>query len=294
MRKARLAILDMYDNTPNQGMRCIHDIVGRFADRLDVDSYDVRGTAGVPGMDYDIYICSGGPGDPREGDGNWDAKFYAWMQAVWTWNLHEEQKKKVFFICHSFQMAVLFFNLAEVTKRKSMSFGTFPVHKTIHGVDEELFEGLRNPFWAADFRHYQVIQPDRERFADMGAEILCLEKIRPHVPLERAVMAIRFSPDMIGVQFHPEADPQGMIAHFIEPERRIAIMDQHGPEKYHSLLADLRNPKRIAHTHDVHPSNFPGKCTAGLRADARWCECVSPPEESVTLPNILHSECLII
>ncbi len=251
MKKARLAILDMYDNTPNQGMRCIQDIVARFARDLDAKLYDVRGRAEVPGMEYDMYLCTGGPGDPREGDGNWDAKFYAWLQAVWTWNLHQERKKKVFFICHSFQMAVLYFNLAEVTSRQSMSFGTFPVHKTVHGVDEELFEGLNNPFWAADFRYYQVVEPDVERFAELGAEILALEKIRPHVPLERAIMAIRFSPDMMGVQFHPEADPQGMIAHFIDEERRRTIMERHGAEKYHRMLADLRNPRRIAHTYDV-------------------------------------------
>ena len=40
----------------------------------------------------------------------------------------------------------------------------------------------------------------------MGAKILCIEKERPHVPYERAVMGIRFNEYMIGTQFHPEAD----------------------------------------------------------------------------------------
>lgn len=251
MKKARLAILDMYDGTPNEGMRCIRDIVSRFEGQVECDIFDVRGTAQVPGMDYDIYISTGGPGDPREGDGHWDAKYYAWLQAVWTWNQHEAQKKKVFFICHSFQMAVLFFKLAEVTERRSMSFGTFPVHMTSAGASEPVFQGLSDPFWAADFRNYQVVQPDQERFAELDAQLLALEKIRPHVPLERAMMAIRFSPDMVGVQFHPEADPQGMISHFLEQERREKIMKTHGPDKYHQMLADMRNPKRILRTYNV-------------------------------------------
>ncbi len=249
MDTVRLAILDMYDGTPNQGMRCIHDILKGFQGQVDYKVFDVRGKAEVPGLDFDLYISTGGPGDPREGDGVWDTKYYDWLQSVWTWNQHQEAKKQVFFICHSFQMAVHFFGLADITERKSMSFGTFPVHLTDAGVREPVFEGLNTPFWAADFRHYQAICPVEERFESLGAEILALEKIRPHVPLERAIMGVRFSPDIVGVQFHPEADPEGMLAHFIEPERREVIIKEHGAEKYHRMLADLRHPRRIMHTY---------------------------------------------
>ena len=250
MSIARLAILDMYDGTPNQGMRCIKDIVLQFAGKVDYEVFDVRGKAEVPDLSFDFYLSTGGPGNPLEGDGHWDAKYYAWLQAVWTWNQHQEQKKPVFFICHSFQMAVNFFNLAEVSDRRTMSFGTFPVHLTDAGVEEPVFDGLNNPFWAADFRYYQVTQPNEARFEELGASILALEKIRPHVPLDRAIMAIRFSPEMIGVQFHPEADPEGMISHFIEPERREAVITEHGAEKYHRILADMRHPRRIMHTYN--------------------------------------------
>ena len=249
MHTTRLAILDMYDGVPNQGMRCIHDILRSFSGRVEYEIFDVRGKSEVPDLNFDFYISTGGPGNPLEGDGEWDAKYYAWLQAVWTWNQHQEEKKQVFFICHSFQMAVDFFNLALVTDRKSMSFGTFPVHLTDAGINEPVFDGLTDPFWAADFRYYQVVQPNLSRFEKLGAEILALEKIRPHVPLERAIMAIRFSPDMVGVQFHPEADPEGMIAHFIEPERREAVITEHGAEKYHRMLSDMRHPRRIMHTY---------------------------------------------
>ncbi len=246
---ARLAILDLYNGTPNQGMRCIKEIIAAFGDQIEYTVFDVRGKAEVPSLDYDIYVSSGGPGDPRIGDGIWDKKYYNWLQSVWDWNQHAESKKKVFFICHSFQMAINHFGLADVTDRQSISFGTFPVHKTKEGRQEPIFEGLEDPFWAADFRLFQVVNPNKKRFEEMGAEILALEKIRPHVDLERAVMAVRFSPDMIAVQFHPEADPQGMIAHFIDIDRRKAIIDEHGADKYHSMLADLRHPDRIMRTY---------------------------------------------
>lgn len=250
MSVSRLAILDMYNGVSNQGMRCIKDIVSRFAGKVEYEIFDVRGKAEVPDLTFDFYLSTGGPGNPLEGDGHWDAKYYAWLQAVWTWNQHEEEKKQVFFICHSFQMAVNFFNLAEITDRRSMSFGTFPVHLTDTGAEETVFAGLNNPFWAADFRYCQVTEPNEKKFEEMGASVLALEKIRPHVKLERAIMAIRFSPEMIGVQFHPEADPEGMIAHFIEPERREAVITEHGAEKYHRMLADMRHPRRILRTYE--------------------------------------------
>ncbi|MEM9261926.1 MAG: GMP synthase, partial [Bacteroidota bacterium] len=69
MSTARLAILDMYDGTPNQGMRCIQEIVEAYRNHVQYEVFDVRGTAEVPGLDFDIYIATGGPGDPRDGDG---------------------------------------------------------------------------------------------------------------------------------------------------------------------------------------------------------------------------------
>lgn len=252
MRMTRLAILDLYDGEPNQGMRCIQEIVSQFDRELEWDVFDVRGKAEVPDLEYDLFISTGGPGSPLDGDGHWDDKYFRWLDAVWEWNRHPDRPRKfVFFICHSFQMAVHHFGLAEVTRRRSMSFGTFPVHLTGSGLREPLFQGLDNPFYAADFRHWQVVQPRREVLSKMGASILAIEKDRPHVPLERAVMAIRFSPEMIGVQFHPEADPEGMLDHFQHPERRDIVVDEHGQAKYQEMIDHLNDEDKIPRTHDI-------------------------------------------
>lgn len=251
MKKTKLAILDLYDNTPNQGMRCIKAIAERFEKEMDYTIFDVRGTAEVPALDFDIYISSGGPGSPLDGDGVWDARFYDWMQQVWEWNQNPDHiKKHVFFICHSFQMACHFFEVAEITARKSMSFGTFPVHHTEAGKSDALLQHLPDPFYAADFRSWQVVQPNEEKINALGAEILALEKIRPDVPLERAIMAMRFSDEIIGTQFHPEADPEGMLKHFQAPDLKKKVIDSHGIEKYESLVRHLNDPDKIAHTYE--------------------------------------------
>ena len=165
-------------------------------------------------------------------------------------------RKHVFFICHSFQLAVRYFNAGEITARRSWSFGTFPVNSSNAGDRDPLFDGLDDPFWVADFREYQVLHANHTILAHIGGSVLAFEKVRDHVPLERAVMAIRFSREWVGTQFHPEADAEGMIIHFNDPNRRRAIYDEYGEEKYRAMMRDLHDPERIDKTNTIVIPNF--------------------------------------
>lgn len=250
----RVALLDMYNGESNRGIPMLKNMTGQYAPALSLDHFDVRAKNELPDLSYSIYIFSGGPGDPLANDGPWFERFFALIQALWDWNKthdHPKQKKHCFFICHSFQMACHHFKLGMVTQRYKMSFGTYPVHKAFWGKKEKLFEDLADPFYIADFRRYQVIAPQHDRFKEMGARILCLEKLRPHVHYERAVMAVRFSPEMIGTQFHPEADPQGLMMYFMEEARKKSIVEEHGEARYDRMMSDLSNPAKIKHTFDT-------------------------------------------
>lgn len=250
--KLSLAILDMYEGTRNLGMSNIKDIVKLFEKDLNYEVFDVRSEVKVPDLSHDIYIFSGGPGNPLVGDEAWLAPFHDLIEKIWNYNLSEEGSKKfVFFICHSFQMACHHFKLGEINRRRKKSFGIFPVHKTDAGEAEWLFQELEEPFWVADFREYQVVQPNFERMATIGASLLCVEKDRPHLELERAMMAVRFSPEMIGTQFHPEADPVGMREYFAEPERVTAILEEYGEDKYRDMVTHLNDPDKIDRTHAI-------------------------------------------
>lgn len=251
--KLKLAILDMYDGSPNQGMRCIQEILSDFSQDIDYQIFDVRKKVEIPDLSFDIFISTGGPGDPREGDGVWDKAWAAWLENVYQYNktVSAKRRKHVFFICHSFQMACLHFKMADITARKSMSFGTFPVYLTNEGCKESIFEALSNPFYIADFRHFQVVEPDETVFSDMKAKILAKEKPRPHVALERALMSVRFSKEMIGTQFHPEADGDGMLVWFQEEDKKQQVITEHGLERYNTMIADLKDPNKIEHTQQV-------------------------------------------
>lgn len=255
--KIKVALLDMYDGRPNQGMRCIHDIVGRFGDLLSLDVFDVRGKHEMPNFeDYNLYISSGGPGNPLEGDGVWEVLFEKLLDDIYNWNLVHSRKKYMLFICHSFQLAVKHFGLAEVNKRKSTSFGVMTVHKTEAGMNDPLFQGLENPFWAIDSRDYQVVKPHQKKFDKMGAKVIALEKMRNHIEYERALMGIRFSDEMVGTQFHPEADPVGFLTHLKKAEVREEIIALKGKNKYLMMLEHVVEEHTIYKTNETLIPNF--------------------------------------
>lgn len=253
----RVAVLDMYDGEPNQGMRCIIDIINRFNQLVNFKIFDIRGKKEFPEIDkYDIFISSGGPGNPLEGDGNWDHKWYNLIGDLWQHNQNSENKKHILFICHSFQMACHYFGVAKITKRKSTSFGVMSIHRDGFGIDEPIYNGLENPFWAIDSRDYQVVQPHLEVFEDNGFEIISLEKIRNHVELERAIMGVRFSKEFVGVQYHPEADPISFIENLKSKEKRDKIINLKGKEAYLEMLENLIDEDKIYKTNATIIPNF--------------------------------------
>lgn len=262
--KINLAILDMNDGTPNQGMRCIQEIVGRFRKDISFKIFDVRGKAELPDIsDFDLYISSGGPGNPLEGNGDWQLKYYDFLDQVWIWNQNNFQKKHLLLICYSFQMACKHFGLGEITKRKATSFGVMTIHKTPEGGEDSLFQNLENPFWAVDSRDYQVIQPQKRKFKQLGARIIALEKIRNHVEYERALMGIRFSDEIVGTQFHPEADPISFLEHLKKPAVKEKIIALKGKAKFRNMIEHLVDEDKILRTNQVLIPNF---LSEGIRA----------------------------
>ncbi len=259
----RVAILDMYEGVENQGMRCLREILNQFAElnniELQRDEFEVRREEQLPGLDYDIYISSGGPGSPLDSEGSsWENKFFRFIKSLERYNDNPANvvKKQVFFICHSFQLATRYFNAAQVSKRKSTAFGVFPVHAMHQAHEEIIFEGLKEPFYAVDSRDYQITAPNHNAIKQMGGSILALEKARPHVPLERAIMAIRFNENMIGTQFHPEADAQGMLLYLQTDAKKQTVVENHGLEKWKSMIEHLNDPDKIMHTYAHILPNF--------------------------------------
>jgi GMP synthase-like glutamine amidotransferase len=262
-KKLRVAILDLYEGQPNQGMRCLREILEQFGKRNKIDleweEFEVRIEKQIPDLSFDIYISSGGPGSPLESEhSDWEKLYFKWLRGVEHHNLFASraEKKWIFLICHSFQLVCRQYNLAEITKRKSTAFGIFPIHLQNTGKHEPVFAGLEDPFFAVDSRDFQAIKPNHAIMHEMGAHVLAIEKERPHVPLERAIMAIRFNDFMIGTQFHPEADAIGMSMYLQREDKKQTVIDEHGIEKWQSMIDHLNDPDKISWTYSHVIPNF--------------------------------------
>jgi GMP synthase-like glutamine amidotransferase len=262
-KTVKIAVLDLYEGFPNQGMRCIQEIVSKWANTNQItytyQVYNVRQDLVIPDTSYDIYISSGGPGSPLESEGTpWDNLYMDWLKSIENWNnnLEHASKKHVFFICHSFQLACRYYGIGEVCKRKSTSFGVFPIHRIQEGKNEVVFEGMKDPFYAVDSRDYQVISPNHQKLRQMGGQILAIEKHRPHVPYERAIMSIRFSEYFIGTQFHPEADATGMSMYLQREDKKTGVIENHGEAKWKSMVEQLQDPEKIMWTNKKILPNF--------------------------------------
>lgn len=259
----RIAILDLYEGEANQGMRCIRQIINEWSEfhsiEVSLGEFDVRRHKQVPDLSYDVYISTGGPGSPLESEGsNWERAYFNWLSEIENRNndLLNPNKKHVFFICHSFQIVCRQYGMGLVSKRKKTAFGVFPVHVTPQGQQDPVLAGLRDPFYVVDSRDYQITNPDFERINTMGAQILCIEKYRPHVPYEQAIMGMRFNDYMLGTQFHPEADAIGMSMYLQTGEKKQTVIENHGEEKWKSMVEQLNDPDKIMWTYAHVLPNF--------------------------------------
>ncbi|RFZ81720.1 GMP synthase [Mucilaginibacter terrenus] len=266
----RIAILDLYDGIANEGMRGFRNILERYKAEhglnLTYEVFDVRRKAQVPGVNFDAYISSGGPGSPLDSEGSeWEKKYFRLIDKLEDHNLsNRTDKKHVFFVCHSFQLMCRKYKLGEINMRKSPSFGILPVHFTAGAQHEQVFEGLPDPFYTVDSRSWQVINSDYKRFDDLGMKLLALEKERPYVDLPRAMMAIRFTPEFFATQFHPEADPVGIKSMLLREDKKDEVINEHGEAKYKEMLERLDDPDKIALTQKTIIPNFLNEAILGV------------------------------
>ncbi len=217
---------------------------------ISYEVFDTRFKDEIPGIDNDIYISSGGPGSPFEVEGTkWEKDYFNLIQEIWDHNQkNNERKKYLFFICHSFQMMGRFFKFGTVNQRHSKSFGVMPFTLTKEGKADNIFKGLSNPFYAADIRQFQVIEPDKKVIKELGAKILSYEIVDDTAKAQPALASVRISDEIVGTQFHPEADPDSMLYHFQQVDRKKQVVEKYGEERYFEMIKILERPDTIQKT----------------------------------------------
>ncbi|MBT8379662.1 MAG: GMP synthase [Ignavibacteria bacterium] len=259
----KIATIDLYNNEKNEGMRCIHEIVSDVQSKsngteIKYEVFDTRFKGEIPKLNKDIYISSGGPGSPFEGEGDkWEKEYFNLIEKIWNHNQgNPDRKKYLFFICHSFQMMGRYFKFGNVNERHSKSFGVMPFSLTADGKSDIIFGGLSNPFYAADIRQFQVINPDEKKISELGAKILAYEIVDDNETAEPALGSVRISNEIVGTQFHPEADPESMLYHFKQDERKKQVVEKYGEERYDEMITILKKPDTIKKTRSTVIPSF--------------------------------------
>lgn len=258
----KVAILNMYkENTDNQGLRCIQEILDRSEINISYTYFDVRSQFEIPNLDFDVYISTGGPGNPLEYDENWSDKYAQLIDDLFEWNKENKHYPKFLFaICHSFQMLCAQTGIAKITKREHVSFGIVPLIKTSSGSLDEILLEFDDKFFVADHRYFQVVNPDISRLEQLDASILAFDELFPDLSIERSLMAVRFSPEIIGVQFHPEADVKGMKAIISRESVQAEIAKVFGSKKLGEINSLLDDPDTIEKMHQTMLPKFLLSC----------------------------------
>lgn len=243
----------MNDGQPNLGIKNLLELTQEFIDQygngISYQLFDVRSKCQFPKFDdFDVYISSGGPGNPHFVGLEWEEKFVKLLDQIKNHNKENNRKKYLFLICHSFQMAVIHWDIAKVLERESYSFGVMPIYKTDAGMDELLFQNLDQPFYAVDSREFQCVYPNLQKIKKLNMSVLAIENSRDHQSLSRALMAIRFSDEIIGTQFHPEANPEDVMCNLIDEKYKTVLIQRIGLENYLNTLELADDEEKIKRT----------------------------------------------
>ncbi|MFW2136632.1 hypothetical protein ACK2M7_10190 [Chryseobacterium sp. TY4] len=86
-------------------------------------------------------------------------------------------------------------------------------------------------------------------------KVVAIEKMRPNIQLERALMAIHFSDEIFGTQFHPETNPAGMSENLKDKSNKRAMINNFGMEKYLETMDRIDDEDKIILTQkEILPS----------------------------------------
>ena len=104
----RVALLDLYEGVPNEGMRCLRNLIHEWGEQqalsIELHEFDVRKQQELPDTTYDVYISSGGPGSPLESEGeHWEHQYFGWIKSIEAHNqAGNGPAKHILFICNYF------------------------------------------------------------------------------------------------------------------------------------------------------------------------------------------------
>jgi homoserine O-succinyltransferase len=280
----------MNDGHANQAMRCLRSIIDRFVGMVHAKNPGLpfflshvspRDLGHEPPRDADLYISTGGPGSPFDGDGTvWLQEYYRFLDDLTqTAAAFPEKAPSLFVICYSFELAVRHFALAKVSPRASTKFGVMPIYTTEPGRRHPLTHAFHDRLFAFEHRNWEVIDVDEKKLLARGGQVLARESRDGHSK-GKAILAFDFGPGIEGVQFHPEADKAGVVSWIRKVEHAEAFQRAYGETTFKAMLRTLENPTRIARTFEWFIPGWMVRRFNLIAEDRHWNKLDAPTETS--------------
>lgn len=259
LRPLRLCLVDMNNGHVNQAMRCLRGIAAQFFDRVrrenpgltcELGEVSPRNTNDPVPQDYDLYLSSGGPGSPFDGDGMpWTTDYGSFIDNVIESSITGgPNQRAVFAICYSFEMVVRHLNVAAIVPRVDRKFGVMPIYTTHEGQEHPLLRPFGDRLFAFEHRNWEAVDLDEQKLQFLGGKLLARES-RDGVSKGRALLGLDVAPGVEAVQFHPEADRPGVMNWVARPEQAAAFKATYGEDTYQAMLRTLDDPRRLARTY---------------------------------------------
>jgi homoserine O-succinyltransferase/O-acetyltransferase len=291
LRPLRLCLVDMNNAHINQAMRCLRGLAATFFERVELHNPGIacelvevspRDTNHPVPRDCDLYLSSGGPGSPFDGDGMaWADDYGRFSETVVDSAARGgEGQQAVFAICYSFEMVIRHFKLAHIAPRSERKFGVMPIYTTAEGQRHPLFAPFGDRLFAFEHRNWEAIDLDEARLRSLGGTLLARES-RDGVSKGRALLALEVAPGIEAVQFHPEADRPGVMNWVARPEQAAAFKATYGEMTYQAMLRTLDDPRRLARTYALVIPGWLSRRFNELAPHRGYCE-LPPPSENVS------------
>jgi GMP synthase-like glutamine amidotransferase len=287
IRPLRVCLVDMNNGHENQAMRCLRLIVSRFHQHvktwnpgIDLQLVHVspRDKGEAPPEDCDLYLSSGGPGSPYDGDGQrWVTDYNRFLDGIVEDNVGRGPRARALFgVCYSYEMIVRHFRLAEMVPRATRKFGVMPVYTTAAGRKHPLLAEFGDRLFAFEHRNWEAIGLDESQLEKLGGTLLALESREGQDDKGRAILGLDAAPGIETVQFHPEADRPGVVAWVSRPDQAAAFREAYGDETYERMLKTLDDPMRLARTFALLIPGWMVRKFNGMAPDRGW-HPVGPP-----------------
>ncbi|WP_394828527.1 hypothetical protein [Pendulispora albinea] len=250
----------MNNGVANQATRCFRRLFDAFQKRVKEQNphaelhfrhVQPRNLGELPDDDVDIVLSSGGPGSPFDGyEDPWGVGFRKLMDRVVEANLRDaDRAPRMFAVCYSFELAVLHFGVAEMSKRDTLKFGVMPAYVTDEGQESDYYSPFGYRLFSWEHRSWEAINLNAAKLASIGGKVTAVEShAGSKVNTGDAILGFDFAPGIQGTQFHPEADRAGVMAWIEKPEHTVQVEAAYGRILYEKMLKSLADPDRLART----------------------------------------------